>query len=386
MDVIADKLGIDPIEFRLKNVVHSGYVSVSGAIITSCGIQECIEKAAAAAVWKRRKDRKNRRGMGIALMVHVSGAKGMYGNCNFSDAFIKVNDDGTVDVLAGAIDIGQGSDTVLAQIAAEEIGCRFEDVRVSPTDTDITPMCIGTHATRVTLIAGNAVKIATAEAKRKLLKVAAEILETTLEDLESAGGRIFTKVPPWKELSIAEVAQKAYYQKGISISGIGHYEPDTFVDAKTGYGNYGIAYPFGAQIAEVEVNVETGQVNIINFVAAHDLGKAINPMGAEGQIEGAVLKGIGYALSEELLWRRGETLNSNFLDYKTPTALDVPPIKIILVESEDPIGPFGAKGVAEPGLVPTAPAIANAIYDAVGVRIKELPITPVAESNSPPLF
>lgn len=377
IDMIADHLGMDPIELRLKNVVKAGDITPCGLKITSCGLAESIIKAAEQVRWKQKRGKKGNRGVGMACMIHTISARAI-ADCDASAAFIKVHDDGTMSVLSGASDIGQGSDTVLAQIVAEELGVRLEDVRMIPPDTEISPMDMGTYATRVTFIAGNAVRTAARDAKRQLLQVASEMLEANPEDLVVRGGEIFVKGAPQKAIPISQVVMKALYSSGATpILGRGYYDPPTqMTDHKTGVGNISPSYVFGTQIAEVEVDTKTGKVKVVKFTAANDIGKAINPMATEGQIEGGVVQGIGYALTESFLYEGGRVSNYRFRDYRIPSALDVSKVDSILIETIDPEGPFGAKGVGEPGSVPTAPAIANAIYDAVGVRIKDLPITP----------
>jgi 4-hydroxybenzoyl-CoA reductase alpha subunit len=378
MDMIAEKLGMDFLDLSLKNIVGPGYKTVSNCQITSCGLRDCLTQAADAAGWGRKRRKPGRRGIGMASMQHVGGGiKAFFGNnCNFSSATMKINEDGTVNLMSGSSDIGQGSDTVLAQIAAEELGIRFEDVRIITADTDVTPMCLGTWGDRVTFIGGLAVQNAARDAKRQLFELASEILEADMDDLESREGRVFVKGFSEKDIPIAELAETSYFLKGRPILGRGYYEdPISKPDPETGYGG-APTYSFATQVAEVEVDVETGRVRVLRITSAHDLGRALNPMAVRGQIEGAIAQGIGSTLFEKLDWVKGRTLNSNFLDYRMVTSLDMPPIEPILIESIDPNGPFGAKGVGEPALVPTAAAIANAIYDAVGVRIKSLPITP----------
>jgi CO/xanthine dehydrogenase Mo-binding subunit len=379
IDMIAGKLGMDYVDLSLKNIVDPNYKTVSNCQISSCGLRECITRAADASGWRQKRQKPGRRGVGMASMQHAGGGIKIFFsdiNCNYSSASIKMNENGTVNLMTGSSDIGQGSDTILAQIAAEEIGIRFEDIRIITADTDTTPMCLGTYGDRVTFIGGNAVRNAARDVKGQLLDVASERLEANIEDLESREGRVFVKGSPEKGISISELARFSYFTKGRPILGRGIYDdPISKPDYGTGYGT-SPAYSFASQVAEVEVDIETGKVDVLKITSAHDLGRAINPMAARGQIEGALAQGIGSALYERLEWEKGRTLNSNFLDYRMLTAPDMPSIESILIESNDPSGPFGAKGVGEPALVPTAAAIANAIYDAVGIRIKNLPITP----------
>jgi carbon-monoxide dehydrogenase large subunit len=297
-----------------------------------------------------------------------------------SSAFVKLNEDGTVEVLSSTVDMGQGSNTVLAQIVAEELGVNLKSVKVNSPDTDVTPFDHGTSSSRSTFHMGNAVKQAATDAKKQLLEAAADELEANPEDLEARDGFIFVKGSPAKNIPITNVAMGgSYLGKGRPIIGRGTFNvPDaTVLDPETGQGaNPAVFWMYGAQAAEVEVDQETGKVKILKVASAHDLGKAINPAACEQQIEGAIATGVSTTLMEEVKLERGKTLNPNFVDYKIANSLDMPEMVPILVESNHERGPYGAKGLGEPALAATAPAIANAIYDAVGVRIKDLPITP----------
>ncbi|WP_309493168.1 xanthine dehydrogenase family protein molybdopterin-binding subunit [Candidatus Hecatella orcuttiae] len=380
IDLMAEELGIDPKEFRLKNHVRSGDVTAIGWQITSCGIEECVRKGAERIGWdKKRKTPKGAggkaRGVGMASMIHSTGY------CLGSDtasAMIKLNEDGTVTLITGAPDIGQGSDTVLAQMVAEELGIRVRDVYLITADTDICPYDYGVYASKTTFIVGNAVKATAAEVKRQLLEVAARMLDAKVEDLEAGGQRIYVKRNPSRSAPISDVIRFAQFSEGRTIMGKADYDtPNTeSPDVRSFYGRIAPTHPFGAQFAEVEVNTETGDVKVLKMVSAYDVGRAINPQTVEGQIEGALHQGIGYALTEEILLdEKGIMLNPNFRDYKLLTSADMPEAETVIVESIDPDGPYGAKGVGEPGLVPTAAAIANAVYNATGVRIRDLPLT-----------
>ena len=315
-----------------------------------------------------------KRGTGVATMFYPNGFTSYP---NPASAFIKVNLDGSVILYIGTADIGQGSTTVLAQIAAEELGVDYEQVTVVAADTLLTPYDLGTVASRVTYIVGNAVKKTAAEAKRILLEVAAEDFKVAPEGLETGGGEIYIRGFPEKRISIREVAQKAHLLKGRPPVGAASFNPvTTLLDPETGQGKPYGAYVFGTQIAEVEVDTETGEFEILRIVAVHDCGKAINPLLTESQIEGGVAMGLGFGVMEEMIVVDGLVRNPQFTDYVLPTALDVPEIVTALVERPEPTGPFGAKGIGEPSLLPTAPAIVNAIQDAVGVRLRDLPVTP----------
>jgi xanthine dehydrogenase molybdenum-binding subunit len=382
MDEIAEELGIDPFELRLQNACQEGDVLGSGITITSCGFSECVKQSVAVSGWKEKRGKRKALGIGMAGFIHVGGGTITAHGGQFSSAFIKVEYDGSVDLMTGVPDVGQGSDTVLALIAAEELGLRVEDVRVHAGDTDICPPTIGVRGSRETFMAGNAVKLAANQAKLQLVKRAASMLNVGEEELDAAEGRIYVKSNPEHSVTVAQAASRPMFDRSTAfpmgvpvVASACYIDPVSKLDEKTGLGNMSPAWVFGTQVAEVEVDTETGQVTVLNVVAAHDVGKAINPMAIEGQLEGSIAQGVGMALSERLIHQKGAVLNQQFADYKLPTTMDVPKVTTILVEAEDPNGPFGGKGVGEAGLVPTAAAIVNAIYDAVGVRIRELPIT-----------
>jgi len=380
LDMIAEQLKMDPIELRLKNANNPDEVTANKVFITSCGLKETLKEARDAADWAEKKVNKPRhRGIGMASMIYTGGGSIGSGS-NYSGATVQVNADGTIHLMAGAVDIGQGSNTVLAQMAAEILGVDPDNIRLTTADTDVTLPCMGTFGSRVTLCAGNAVFQAANEVKKKLLEEAAEMLEANKEDLEINEKRIFVKGSPGVSVTFAQVASAVHYKKRKTLIGHGYYNGPEVVpkdfDPVSYRGYPSPAMVFGTHIAEVEVDPETGRVDVVNFVAAHDLGKAINPLLAEGQIEGGVVQGIGWALTEEVKFENGRILNPSFHDYKIFTIEDAPKISAILIEPIDPNGPFGAKGIGECAMVPTAPAVVNAIYDAVGVRIKDLPATP----------
>ena len=375
MDIIAEKLGIDPVEIRLKNIFRSGEKTVSGAVIRGAGLSECIEQAVRQSGWNPREKKKANQyvGTGMAIMIHSGGGVRVY-KYNAAEAFIKVHEDGKVNVLVGVSEHGQGATTVLAQIVAEEIGLALSDIAISETDTEVNPMDLGAYASRTTYILGNAVQSGAREVREQLIKTAALAVEAKPVDMEIKGGMIFVKGSPEQGLSIKE-AIRAHYAKGLPLSGRGRFvDPIPLdLDPATGYGDISPVYSFSCVVATVEVNPKTGDIKVLSLVSANDLGQVINRLGAEGQVEGALLQGLGFAVLEEVLLDRGKVLNGNFLDYKLPTSLDVCALKTIMVESNEATGPYGAKGVGEAALVPVAPAIANAIYDAVGVRFKDLP-------------
>ena len=379
LDMIAHDLGIDQVEIRLKNAVKPDEVTVSGLKVTTCQLDRCIKEAASSVNWWERKNNlPPYRGIGYACGALASGARLM--GHSASSAMIKVHEDGAVTLLTGSTDVGQGSNTVLSQILAEELGIALDDVRVSLVDSEITPIDPGTFGARVTFCSGNAVKVAAQDAKRQLLEVAAEALEANPEDIVFRNRQVFVKGSPDRGMPFVQLVRMAQYQKATPIMGRGVYTPDLAVpDFLTGKGNMSLAYTFAAQVAEVEVDPETGKVKIHKMTFSHDCGFAINPMSVEGQLEGGLTMMLGQAFYEDIIRDNGQTLNPNFLDYKMPTVMDTPlEVVPLLVEGPDPEGPYGAKEAGEGTTVGTIPAITNAIYHAAGIRIKELPITPEA--------
>jgi len=373
LDMIAEDLGIDPVELRLKNARQTGDV-IMATTLHSCGLRECLRKVAQSSAWQEKRGKLPQgRGIGLGCYAYISGTTVNQFNVNlpFSEAWVRVNEDGTAYLHTQAVDIGQGSDTVLSMLVAEELGIALEDVKMVTPDTDTCPVDFGTFSSRVTMMAGNAAKAAAADAKRQLLEAAANRLDLAIQDeLEAKDGRIYIKTAPEKGISIAEAALAAQRARsGMPVIGRGIFD----VKGK------GIPTPtvsFGAQAIEVEVDEETGQVKVLKATSVDDCGRALNPVAVEGQLEGSVHMGLGYALSEEVLFEEGRVLNPSFLDYKILSAVDMPEIESSVVETNDPIGPFGAKEVSEGLIVPTCPAIVSAVCDAVGVRIKSLPITP----------
>lgn len=319
-----------------------------------------------------------KRGKGIACMYYPIGSTG---KPNPGSAMIKVNHDGTVIVYVGAVDEGQGSTTALAQIVAEEIGVPFKSVRLVTADTELTPYDNGTGACRVTYVVGNAVKEAAEKAKMMLLEAAAiKFKVIDHRKLVICNGKISMKGFPDLTMSVKDAAWMSERVIGKPILSTASFTPAvTALDPVTGHGKAYENHIFSTQIAEVEVDVETGEVEILRLIAVHDCGTAINPLIVEGQIEGGVIMGCGFALTEDYLEnpKNGMLASRSFTDYKLPTFRDMPGELIVdIIEIPEEEGPFGAKGIGEPTLLTTAPAIINAIYDAIGVQIKELPATP----------
>ena len=314
-----------------------------------------------------------KRGRGMACMWYPIGFTVA---ANPSAATVKVNTDGTATLLTGTVETGQGALTVLGQIAAEALGIATDDVHVVSADTDATPMDTGAIASRTTYVTGNAVIKAAEQAREILFEAAAPMLNVKPEQLEARDRKIQVLGFPQQYKTIGEVAHHSEIVIGRPAIGSGSYNPPTVeMDPETGQGKPFSTYVYATQIADVEVDDETGEVEVLRIVAAHDCGTPINPMLVEGQIQGGISMGVGFALQEEILFKDGKQVNPNLTNYIMPTSLDMPELEVEMVDNYDPTGPFGAKGAGEPTAVPTAAAIMNAIYDAVGVRITSLPAT-----------
>lgn len=380
LDELAAKLRMDPLAVRLKNAMRPGDRFAGGQTVPSCGFVECLEKLGAAV---EAADRTNapppgkRRGIGYSAFSHPCGLLS-------TGATVELRTDGSVAVNTGAVDIGQGSDTVLAQICAEALQLPMEQISFASPDTDSSPYNWKTAASRVTYMAGRAVLAASVQVKDKILAAAAEMMECAVVDLELApGGEVHLKGVPGKMLPFAAIAGRSHYVTGGPIGGSElliydgeRMDPKRALVDGFAFSNLGV-YTFGAQAAEIELDEVTGQVQVLRAWSAHDVGTAINPAMIEGQVEGGFVQGMGYALSEEMVWDDGRLANPTLMDYKVPGVLEAPrEIHTIIVEDPDPTGPYGAKGVGEPPLVGAAPAIANAIANAADIRLRALPMTP----------
>lgn len=371
IDMMAADLGIDPVEIRRINGMTPNYVVPGQATIQSCGLPECLD--AVDKYIKERGELPPNHGIGVAAYGFMSGGIFNWFNTSyaFSAATVKINIDGKVDLFVGAADIGQGSNTTLSIICAEELGVKLEDIRLHTGDTSVCPADLGAWGSRITLMTGNAVKMAAADAKKQLLEVAAVTLKPNIVyDLEIKDRWVHLTNRPERGLSYYDVVKDAIRSsEGQNIIGRGHYTPHR-------KGMVSPAYSFGVQAAEVAVDTETGQVRLLDVTTAHESGTVINPIGLEGQLEGAISMAAGYALCEDFQVREGRVTTDNFRDYKLLLAQDMPKVGILEIETYEPEGPFGAKEAGEGLTNPTAGAIANAVYNAVGVRITELPITP----------
>jgi len=375
MNMAAEALGMDPVDLRIRNAQVSGDKIPDVATISSCGFIESIKKVAEMSDWKRkRKTLGAGRGIGIGCYSFISGGVFNWFNTAypFSAAEIRCFGDGTVHLLTMAADIGQGSDTVLKQILAEELGLRMEDIRITSGDTAMTPQAdLGSWGSRVTLMAGNAVLDAARKIKARLFgAVSARFNLNVIYEFECKNGRVQAKLRSDKGVSFGEaVAMVQKARRGEPLVARGSYTPRD-------KGLVTPAFGFGSQVAEVEVDQETGLVHVKQMWTAHDSGTVINPRAVEGQLAGSIQMGLGYSLCEQFVMEGGKTLNSNFLDYKMPTALDMPPSEVAHVDTYEPEGPFGAKECGEGLASPTAPAVSDAVYHATGYRCVDLPITP----------
>lgn len=384
MDELSQRLGMDPIDLRLKNANQAGDLTPQGSRITSCGFTRCLEEAR-KFIGKARKKKApagRRRGVGVACMFHVGGGARIY-RSDGCGVMVKVDDFGRVTVITGATEIGQGSDTAQAQIAAQVLGLPFENVYIVKGDTHLGMWDVGCHASRTTFISGNAVKLAAEKIRGQILQAAAGRLECPPEELDLADGLVFSRKDPGKKVEITKVIRAIHFcEGGRALAAESFYDPPNEMVNKEFRGNISAAYTWGVHVAEVEVDEETGEVEVKGIYVSHDVGRVINPLGIEGQVEGGVAQGLGYALTEELQVEEGRLRNPNLHDYRIFTALDMPPIEMRFVESNDPEGPFGAKGIGEAPLIPVAPAVANAIRDAVGVRLRRLPMIPESILNA----
>jgi len=371
IDMLAADLGIDPLEIRKKNAMTPHYVVPGQAIIESCGLPQALDKMG-EYLEKRGKLPKDR-GIGLACYGFNSGGvfNWFHTPYAFSSAMVKINIDGKVDLYTLGADVGQGSNTTLAMICAEELGVHLEDIRVHTGDTTIPSTDLGAWASRTTLMMGNAVKMAAAEAKQQLFEAAAlKMSPNIVYDFAAKDGRIYLRDRPDRGFPYVDVVKDAIRAKdGQPIIGRGHYTPH-------GRGMISPAFSFGVQAVEVEVDRETGHVKIIKVATAHDSGQVINPLGVRGQLEGAIQMAAGYGLCEDMPTEGGQILNPNLVDYKLIRYRDMPETETIEIDTYEPEGPFGAKEAGEGLTCPTAGALANAIYHAVGVRITENPITP----------
>lgn len=382
IDELAQELGINPIDVRRKNAFKLGSLTATGQVLDqSVGLRDTLEACAKAFDWDRRyketgyvdEGRTKRRGVGIGMGWYRTSIGTSGDACG---ANVYVHEDGSVLLFTGITEMGQGSFTVLPQICAEELGIRLEDVRLVQPDTDMVPESGPTVGSRSTTLMGNAIILAAREVKQSILEMASEMLLVPLERLEARDRKIYDRENPNKTVLFREAAARCM-ATGKRLIGQGWWAPPpATLDPETGQGNPYFVYTYSTHMVEVIVDVETGVVDVTDFVAAFDVGKAINPKALEGQIEGGVAMGLGYALMEEVALKEGHIQNLHLGDYLIPTSLDVPDIKPIVLEVENKYGPYGAKGIGEMPNIPATPAILNAIANACGGRVRSLPADP----------
>jgi 4-hydroxybenzoyl-CoA reductase alpha subunit len=372
IDRFCADLGLDPADWRLRHTVAPGTITANQMKVRTIGLQECLERVIERSGWRERRGRLGPgRGLGLAGSAYISGAGlPIYWNAlPHSGVQIKVDRGGGVTVFCGSTDIGQGSDSVLAYVVAEELGIAPKDVRVVTADTDLTPVDLGSYSSRVTLMTGNAAIAAARKLRALILGAAAKKLGVPVETLRAAGGCVGS-------LSFAEAAVLAEAEHG-TLGSVGSYTPPRSVARWKGAGvGPTPTYSYSACVVEVSADRETGLVRVDKVWIAHDVGRSINPLLVVGQVEGSVYMGLGEALMEEQAFRRGRHKIPSLLEYKSPTTLEMPPVESILVETLDPEGPYGAKECGQGPLLPVIPAVANALADALGVRVDEVPITP----------
>jgi 4-hydroxybenzoyl-CoA reductase subunit alpha len=364
LNKMAAVLGIDPVEIRRRNLLRPPCVTVNGLRVLSYGYPECIDKVVEKSRWKENYGKQRYgKGIGVAGSHYVSGAANpiIRAQMPHTTVNLSVDSSGTVTIFTGASEIGQGSDTMQVQIVAAELGIPVERVKIVAADTGRTPVDLGSYSSRVTFMAGNAALEAARDARRKLFAAATKKSGIAEEKL-TIDEAIRLAIGPNENLMATGTYAPPENAQGGKFKGAG-VGPSP-------------AYSYGAQVAEVTVDTETGEVHVHRIIAAHDCGKAINPINVEGQVIGSVWMGLGQAVQEEMVWEGGRLMNPGLLEYRSASTLESPPIDPIIVESMDPEGPFGAKEAGEGSLAATIPAVAHAIYDAVGVWIDTLPITP----------
>jgi len=386
IDDVAKKLGIEPIELRLRNVVTPGYINPHGWKITSCEIDKCIKITAKESNFLEKKKKNYRynnksnikRGIGLAIAMHVSGSSlSLKEFVDGAAVLLRLNKEGRLYIYSNEPDMGQGIRTVSAVSVAEILDMPLEKINVPEVDTDIVPFGLGCWASRGTYMVSSAAKQAAIDLREKLFKVASKMMNKPIKELVIKNDAVVWIRDVTQRLSIKKIAwQYTCDNSGQNMLGQGFFKPEVVCPDKNLYGNISGAYSFGCNIAEVEVNTETGEVKVLDVWSAYDVGQPINPMAVEGQIFGGINQGLGWALMEDMKYGKdGKLLNPTFLDYQIPTTKDTPNIHTVLVDSFEKTSGYGAKGIGELALVPIVPSISNAIYNAIGVRLYELPFS-----------
>lgn len=378
IDLLADELKISKAEIRLKNANYKNEITGQGLHYETCGHIECLEKVISESNFNNKNNTENgryKKGIGLASMLHVGGGAKIY-RSDGCGTILKIDPYGFCTIITGSNEIGQGSETVLAMIASEELGIELSKIKVINTDTDIKPWDVGVHASRTSFVAGNSLLGAINILKDKLNNKAKQLLKTENSGFIYQNGMITTENAN-EALALDKVVREMHFSEPSELAIASYfYEPSSQFQNKEFKGNVSGTYAFASQAIEVKVDTYTGNIEITNVHTAQDVGKVLNPLLLDGQIHGGILQGIGYAISEEMIYEEGKLLNPNFHNYKLLTASDVPNIHFYPIETNDKQGPYGAKGVGEAPLIPTAAAIANAVCDALGIEVIELPLTP----------
>jgi 4-hydroxybenzoyl-CoA reductase subunit alpha len=381
LDTLAAEARLDPADVRRRNLLKAPCITVNGLRVTSYGLPECIEKVVARSSWNEKHGKlPYGRGVGLACSHYVSGAANpiIRSNLPHTTINLKIDRDAGVTVFSGASEIGQGSDTIQVQIVAEVLGIRPERIALVAADTELTPIDLGSYSSRVTFMAGNACIAAAQNMRAQILEAVAKKHGKAAAQLTLRDDAVVAADDPAFRVTFDDAVAIAIAGGGALVARGSYTPPEEARGGKHKGAGVGPSpsYSYSAQVAEVSVDTETGRVTVHRIVAAHDCGRALNPTTVEGQVIGSVYMGLGQALQEEMVWRDGRLMNPSLLDYRIPSTLETPEIESIIVESIDPEGPFGAKEAGEGSLAATIPAVASAIYDAVGVRITSLPITP----------
>lgn len=402
MDRLAEALGMDPAELRLRNAQEPGETTGQGMVFSTCGLKTCIEEAMALSGWAEKRaaysvqsegepesdhkggeatgtvhaDSRVRRGIGMASMVHVGGGAKIY-RSDGCGTILSVDDYANVSVLSGASDIGQGAETVIAQIVATVLGLDMSQIRVILTDTAVKPWDVGVHASRTTFVAGNSARVAAELARDKILAEAAEMTGHPAAALALQAGQVVHATTGEPVVPIGKLLRTLHFsRKNEVVTTSAYYEPPSEPQDADFKGNVSPTYAFATQVAEVTVDLDTGLIKVERITAVHDVGRVINPLLIQGQVHGGISLGLGYCLSEELRIVEGRVTNPSFADYKLMTAPEMPEIVTHFVETMDPEGPYGAKGIGEAPAICVAPAVANAVYQATGMRFTRLPMSP----------
>ncbi|MFH1008929.1 MAG: molybdopterin cofactor-binding domain-containing protein [Candidatus Latescibacterota bacterium] len=379
LDTMGEELGYDPVDIRMINALKAGETTANGKHITTWGFGETVQAVADSLDFKNKygKGRQGRILRGVGIGSNPGFVSGRLGGHEGSAAIVKLFEDGGVTLIHGATDVGQGAETVLTQMVAESLGINMEEVNISRVDTEMTPIDPGTFGSRTTYTAGQAVLAAVEDAKRQLAGAGAEKLECNLEDLQFKNHRIFVKGSPEQGMSLLAAVRMCFYGKGAPVIGRGTAAPKSAIlDFAGGSGSDFPAYSSGSQGVEVEVDSVTGEVRLVKMVISHDCGRALNPLGLEGMQHGGAASAATQVLMEDMPYDQGVPLAVSLMEYGMPSAMDVAPVmECFHVETDDPSGPFGAKDAGEGAQIAGLPAVAAALYDATGVRFKELPVT-----------